>query len=439
MGVITRSILNGMLLAFLVTAALLTVSGYAFLTIGAEGVRQAQNSTRDRGVEITHALATMAGEKFDRDMAVKMSAVMYQIVRQSDQKSSNYIVDELLLLTATNELMAHNDVALLAEGARSPDDYSDEKYTKALNGSVQLPTRVNSIDEKDFAGVPFYGLVGALIAGADESIGRAFPEKITTRTHISTAVFPVDQELPSGSVHMFVTHTSTNDFVAALRKVSIDTLIMTAAFVFLITFIMILLMTLSFREEDDRPRRARRPDTGRRRSAGGGRKSIVLETPEGESDEGIAPPVRETVLDPKPANRARRRSPLPGPAGGPGILDEERPLRAVPAAAAVPDAQAAGGPPTVEAAYVEEDYEDESEEFIDDYEDDATVAAPQARPAAPAPTPRRASRPAEEFNPYAAVAGDPLPHRPGPRIMDAIPLDQFSKNKSARGPKRTRS
>ncbi|MEQ9363772.1 MAG: hypothetical protein RIF32_06000, partial [Leptospirales bacterium] len=330
MGVITRSIFNGLILAVMVTGALLTVSGYAFLKIGAEGAHQTQQTARARGVEIANALAAMAGERFDRDMAVKLSSVMHQVVLQSNQENTDFIVDEILLLNATNDLMAHNDVALLAEDAAARADFDDDKYMNALTAPLREPTRVDSIETTEFAGIPLYGLIAALSPANGESLGGAFPEKITTRTHISSAVFPVDQELPAGAIHMFVTHKSTNQFVTALRQYTIDTLIMIAAFVFLITFIMILLMSLSFREDEARPRavRGNAGRGGRTRGAAAPRgKSIVLETPESQTsdDAGLAPPLRETVLNPRPANRSRRRPPLPGPAGSrDGIFAEER-------------------------------------------------------------------------------------------------------------------
>ncbi len=449
MGAITRSILIGMLLAIMITVALFTVSSYAILSIGAEGVRQSQQIARSRGVEIANALATMAGERFDRDMAVKMSAVMHQVVLQSNQQNSDFIVDELLLLNATNDLMAHNDVALLAEGASA--DFSDEQFESALTAPLREPTRVESIEKKEFEGIPVYGVISALWPAGGDSISERFPEKITTRTRISTAVFPVDQELPAGSVHMFVTHKSTNRFVQGLRQFSVDTLLMIAAFVFLISFIMILLMSVSFREDDVPVRGRRRSGAGsaRRRTPG---KSIVLETPADDDQAGeaaglLASPRRDTVLNTRPANRVRRRPPLPGPAAAmeDGVFD--RPAGPTPA-------------PTVQAAYSEErpqqggpahpgeyaeDYDDETEEFIDDYDDQGVVydADDYGQPAAPAPTRQRTQTRAEEraaHNPYesAAAAGGHVPYRPGPRIMDAIPLDNFRRNKAAPARKRSR-
>lgn len=447
MGVITRSILNGLILAIMVTVALLTVSGYAYLSVGAEAVRQTQQISRARGVEIGNALAKMAGERFDRDMAVKMSAVMQQVVMQSNQQNSDFIIDEILLLDASSDLMAHNDVALLAEGAQA--HFEDDKYSQALRANFREPTRVTSIETRKFDGIPLYGLVSAFSPATGDSLGSRYPEKITTRTHVSIAVFPVDQELPAGAVHMFVTHKSTNRFVEALRKYSIDTLTMAAAFIFLITFIMILLMSLSFRESDSGPRRNRAPGKGRGSrgpgaATGRGPKSIVLDTPEPEEESaaGLAPPLRGSVLSARPANRSRRRAPLPGPAAHrEPILASERPAHSGPMQSSSAKAEVARTPPHIDAApTVAAEYRDDhNDEFLDDYDDGAAYEDVHEVHRGD-PVPRRYREDQLAHNPYeaAAGAGGPAPYRPGPRIMDAIPLDNIARNKSAPSGKRSR-
>ena len=444
MGVITRSILNGLVLAVLVTVALLTTTGYIFLTVGARSVERDQAIARSRGVELGVALATVAAEKFDRETAVRLSSIMERVVWFSRVQDSDFVVDEIMMLGASGDLMAHNDVALLASGAEKKFD--EEKYSDALHLPSREPFSVEAIEKKSYQGIPLYNMVRALSPKTGDSLGNRFPEKITTRTHISVAVYPVDQELPAGSVHIFATHKSANRSVEALRQYSVETLTMVGGFIFLITFIMTLLMSLSFRESDAGPARRGPASHGGAKKPRGG-KSIVLDTPEPEdaTAAGLAAPKREPVALHPRATGGSRRAPLPGPlapAHNQQIFDT--PVRAQPVTP--PETT---NEPYVAGAPDDAGYRDaHDEDFFDDHDDShpyedvydiqharaARTSEPQAARPADGPPPHRYYEDEPAYNPYET----PGAYRPGPRILDAIPLDNFSRNKAARPDKRSR-
>lgn len=245
-SVVIRSVVAGLVLAVLLTAALFITAGYAILRLGAEGLREVQDVSRSRGVEIALAIAQMAGEKFDDDMGVKLSSVMNQVVRISQQRNEDFQVREMIMLRSDGTIMAANEITRVARDAEKK--YDGPEYTRALELLARTPSSVRATKEERTGAVPVYDLIRKVSPGVADALARSYPEKVAVEYHVIAAVYPVDEEIqPSGAVHMFVTVQSVNQYLAALKRYSINTILVAIIFVFLISFAMIALLLVAFR------------------------------------------------------------------------------------------------------------------------------------------------------------------------------------------------
>ncbi len=399
MNVIARSFLNSMILAILVTAALLTSTGYVFFTVGSIGLKEAKDLARSRGMEVGLAIAQLAGERFEGEASVKLSSVMGRVVEVSESRFEDFVVNEIFMTDIEGRLIAHSNVALLADEAQNP--YGGEDFERILSLSKRSPARIRVLKEKDIEPIPLFHAVGSLSEELGAMLKKTFPAKVTTEYHVGAAVFPVDQELPAGAVHMFVTVNTMNEYVTALRHYSVNTLMMVAGFVFFIAFIMFFLMNLTFR------------DTGevqRRRSPPAARRAVLDE--EDEGDEGILAPKHEPVQTARRPSRASggRAAVLPEPEMDP--IFDEGPGEEFAAHASHAQSEDVVYEESADDLFLEEEppvvaaHRDDG--FIDDRGQTEYDASPYAGDSDHATA--RSYRSAE-------------------RIMDAIPLDRMSRSK----------
>jgi hypothetical protein len=245
-SVVIRSVVAGLVLAVLLTAALFITAGYAILRLGAEGLREVQNVSRSRGVEIALAVAQMAGEKFDDDMGVKLSSVMNQVVRISQQRNEDFQVREMIMLRSDGTIMAANEITRVARDAEKK--YDGPEYARAMELLARTPTSIRATKEERTGAVPVYDLIRKFSPGLADALARSYPEKVAVEYHVIAAVYPVDEDIqPAGAVHMFVTVQSVNQYLAALKRYSINTILVAILFVFFISFAMIALLLLAFR------------------------------------------------------------------------------------------------------------------------------------------------------------------------------------------------
>lgn len=398
MNVIARSFLNSMILAILVSTALLVSTGYVFFTVGSIGLKETQDLARDRGIEVGLAIAQLAGERFEGERSVKLSSVMGRVVEVSESRFEDFVVNEIFMTDIDGTIIAHSNVALLAEGSENP--YKGEEFDRILSLSKMSSTRTRVLEEKDVEPIPLFHAVANLSDQFGFMLKKTFPAKVTTKYHIGAAVFPVDQELPAGAVHMFVTVNTMNQYVTALRHYSVDTLLMVTGFIFFVAFIMFFLMNLTFRDTGVVAQARRVPPASRR---------AVLDEEE-ETDEGILAPAHEPVNTASRPSRSsgRRAAVLPEPEQDPIFAEDQ------------------GREAAVHAETEDVIYEESADDlFLEEEEPHVSAGAHHDG--------LGDDHGSTEYDasPYAeADHGPARSYRSAERIMDAIPLDRMSRGKS---------
>lgn len=427
-----RSIISGFILSILLTLAFGTTIGYLLFTVGSQGLRETRQVSTARGAEIALALAEMSADRGTEDpgvFAVRLSSVMDKIVTVSEAYFNDFQVNSIFLVSADGRLQAHNEVALLARDETNPFNGADFERTlkisrKQLDEELDRLLRLTRFDRDAYLVrelesrptniVPFFQAIKSTFPRYAGKLEAWFPETVVTRYHIGVPVFAQDEDLAAGAVHMFITVRSTNDYVAALRKYSMQTLAMAAGFVFFITTLMVLVMMLAFRGGDagvDTATRARRQAV-----------AVLEESPPSAGGDLLA---GERAPVPVPIEETRRRAhPLPDPELDVVPFDNGR------GAANQTIAPLESTPLSEERVEVVFDSAGPGDAYADDAPAEALpeVAPP---PVEPAHRPLATPEPVADPIPTATIPPGAMPRR----VMDAIPLE----NIAAKNPRSARS
>ncbi|MCB1316602.1 MAG: hypothetical protein KDK27_11640, partial [Leptospiraceae bacterium] len=245
--VLVRSFLNCFILSVFLIGGVIGLVGYSLFSIGREGLRESRSVSEARGRELAAALAQMAGENEGAEnYRVKMSSVMHEIVRRSREENAGFQVDEVFLLGVSGNVIAHSDVAKMAENADV--DYTDKYYRDTLARPEEQPFAIDRIDEETFSHGVLYEQLDEGAPQLARKLRSIFPERVTTRYRISRAVYSVDQRVPSGGIHMTVTNTTINAYVNMLKSYTLKSLGLGLALVVFITTLMFFLISLTFRK-----------------------------------------------------------------------------------------------------------------------------------------------------------------------------------------------
>ncbi|MCB1318824.1 MAG: hypothetical protein KDK34_01150, partial [Leptospiraceae bacterium] len=245
--VLVRSFLNCFILSVFLIGGVIGLVGYSLFSIGREGLRESRSVSEARGRELAAALAQMAGENEGAEnYRVKMSSVMHEIVRRSREENAGFQVDEVFLLGVSGNVIAHSDVAKMAENADV--DYTDKYYRDTLARPEEQPFAIDRIDEETFSHGVLYEQLDEGAPQLARKLRSIFPERVTTRYRISRAVYSVDQRVPSGGIHMTVTNTTINAYVNMLKSYTLKSLGLGLALVIFITTLMFFLISITFRK-----------------------------------------------------------------------------------------------------------------------------------------------------------------------------------------------
>ena len=248
-NVFQRSLLGAVLLAFLLTVGLLFLSGYIFFRLGNLGLEESARLTRGRGEELAAAIAQLASEVdlLEGDSQVQLSSVMAEMVRRSNERNVSFTVDEVALLSASGEVIAHNEVALVAHDAET--DFASEEYTAVLGRTERDPTIVRVVGQESVEHIALFQSIQEAVPALGEWMAPLFPSAVNTKYHIARAVFSPNQDVPRASLHLFASAHNVNKYVTSLETYSVETLAMLAGFIFLVTMVLFLFMILGFRAE----------------------------------------------------------------------------------------------------------------------------------------------------------------------------------------------
>lgn len=201
--------ISGFLIIFLILFLGLLVPIIYIFQSGKAFIEEIQSQTKNRAIEITYALDAMSGESIYYDNIISLSSVMTKIMENNNQRNDPYKIKEIFLLDEKNNLLAHNDITKVAKDFQPKYDPTKYKLGVILfSGSpvglqvigktkIQFPevvTKFNAFTK------PFFDIEKQI----SEWIEKYIPDLLANEFHLYSSVYPPDELLPKGSLHLLI-------------------------------------------------------------------------------------------------------------------------------------------------------------------------------------------------------------------------------------------
>lgn len=234
------NIIIAIFLMFFLIATLLLPFYYIYQS-GKNFIEEIQSQTKNRAFEIATALDTMSGESIYYDNFISLSNVLAKIVEFKNQKDDPYKILEIFLLDNQNRLLAHSNIFKVAKDHQDQYDAKKYKLGRILFANnnidieiigyseVELPKEIAKIDSF----IPFLPMENLI----KTIIKKSIPDLLANEFHVFSSVYPPDETLPKGSLHMMIKNYGIQPLISYWIKQ------MFYVFVFsLITFFILLIV-----------------------------------------------------------------------------------------------------------------------------------------------------------------------------------------------------
>lgn len=189
-------ITGSLLILILLIPAVFAPVGYILYSSGLDFSREVQRLIRARGSELAYSMATVASYSTEPENLVILSESMKEVVQNSRARSQNVFVEEAFMVNQSGELLAHNDVALLASGA-DHDRFKTEQMTNPINRSAREPMSIRPVGYSDVE-PPWYLVY--FVSKLEEVI----PDLRADRYHVAVAVHEMDIPVASFAIHLYL-------------------------------------------------------------------------------------------------------------------------------------------------------------------------------------------------------------------------------------------
>lgn len=235
--------LVGFFIIFFILSLGLVIPIIYIFQSGKAFIEEIQNQTKNRAIEITNALDAMSGESIYYDNMISLSSVMTKIMENNNQRNDPYKIKEIFLLDQRNNLLAHNDITKLAKDFQPKYDPTKYKLgTILFSGSpigleiigktkIQFPeviTKLNSFTK------PFFDIEKQITHWIEKYI----PDLLANEFHLYSSVYPPDELLPKGSLHLLIENQGITPLVSYWIK--------QVFFVFFLSFLIFIILFIIF-------------------------------------------------------------------------------------------------------------------------------------------------------------------------------------------------
>lgn len=173
---------------------------------GQELIEEMESEARSRGRELAATIGTLAQESSDPDTVVALCQTMNAMVTGSRNRSPGLSVEEAFFIDREGTVIAHNDIAKVASQASV--NYDEKKYTDAANRWMKNPVVVEPIGSVQSINDEYLDQLIPVIQ-------QYMPGLLVNRYHASFAVYPPDEDFPSGSVHLMLYNRSLETSLAS--------------------------------------------------------------------------------------------------------------------------------------------------------------------------------------------------------------------------------
>lgn len=176
---------------------------------GKNFIEEIQLQTKNRAMEITLALDSMSGESIYYDNMISLSNIMSRIMENNNSKLDPYKIKEIFLLNEKDQIIAHNEIVKVAKDFQPYLDPQKYKLKTVLfsgnpikleiigKAKIEYPEIVKKIN---LFVKPLFNIEEKIQNWIENSI----PEILANEFHVYTSVYPPDEVLPKGSLHLII-------------------------------------------------------------------------------------------------------------------------------------------------------------------------------------------------------------------------------------------
>lgn len=187
---------------------------------GLELINELEFETRSRSTELASTIGTLAQESEDPASMVALCQTMNAIVNGSSNRAPTLAVTEAFFINREGKVLAHNEIAKVA--SQSSVVYDEKKYLDASKRWMRNPVLIEpngSIESID----------NETLNELMPLLQEFFPELLINRYHASFVVYPPDEIVPSGSVHLMLENNGLQGVLISFLESLISVAIISVA------------------------------------------------------------------------------------------------------------------------------------------------------------------------------------------------------------------
>lgn len=186
---------------------------------GKNFIDEIQSQTKHRALEIAFALDSMSGESIYYDNMISLSNVMTRIMENNNLKLDPYKIKEIFLLNEKKQVIAHNDIIKVAKDFQPNLDFQKYKLGTILFSGNPVKLEITGKAKIEYPEiVKKLNLVLKPLFNIEEKIQEwiesSLPDLLANEFHIYTSVYPPDEMLPKGSLHLIIENQGIGPLVS---------------------------------------------------------------------------------------------------------------------------------------------------------------------------------------------------------------------------------
>ncbi|MCE9597850.1 MAG: hypothetical protein K8S54_07770 [Spirochaetia bacterium] len=231
---IWKTIAGWIVLWLFVLPAVLLPLGFLASKLGDAYLTEAAPQARNQAVELMRLIASQAEGDLTPEKMVNMSQTMADLVQRSNTSSSGIMsIRDLALIDPKGKVLAHNDVTQIAKDTASA--YTTKEvlglFNRLRRDSVDV--RITALYTPEFSKDP---LTQAIVTKFMPQFRAAYPELLAGQYTITTAVYPIDGEVPKAGFILTVDHRSPERILGSMASLMTPVLLFAFGVIGIVAF-----------------------------------------------------------------------------------------------------------------------------------------------------------------------------------------------------------
>lgn len=201
-SVLFRTIVGWIVLSLLVIPAVLLPAAFLGRWLGTAYINDISGIARGQSGELLQIIVSQSEGDLSADRLVLLASTMASLEERTMRQTQGIAaVREIALIDTKGRVLAHNDVTKIAKN--TPSRFTEDKYLKIAQRTRRDSIAILPIEGYNPA-LPSNPVARKISEAVLPEMKKMFPELFVSAYEATSAVYPVDGEIPSGGVVMVV-------------------------------------------------------------------------------------------------------------------------------------------------------------------------------------------------------------------------------------------